>query len=113
MISVGLDRQINFYDVQSKKKIQSIKCPDAQPLQSLAFNSDGFTIAVGTQGKHASVLIYDLRTQTDQPLASLQGHPSTVNALAFSHEDTKAVSARPSAAASEQPASASQIKTME
>lgn len=93
LISIGSqDRAINFYDTLNKKKISSILCPDQ--LSSVAFNSDGFTLAVGTQasiGKKGQIHIYDLRMTseeyTTEPVLTLQGHTSTVNSVQFKHTD--------------------------
>jgi WD40 repeat protein len=68
LISIGgQDKAINFYDTTNKKKIQSILCQDQ--LASLALNSDGFTLAVGTAasiGKKGQILIYDLRMTSEE-----------------------------------------------
>ena len=84
LVSVGSDRQIVFYDIGSKQKIQAVSCADA--LHSMSINSDGYTLAVGTAGK-AKVLIFDLRQVQNGPFAVLSGHGSTVNSLQFRHAD--------------------------
>ena len=40
---------------------------------------------MGTQGVNgkASILVYDLRRQTEEPLVTLQGHNTTVNSVIF------------------------------
>ena len=58
MASVGLDKQIVFYDIYKNKKIvQSIQTKE--PLTWISFWSDGYTIGVGTV--EGSILIMDLR----------------------------------------------------
>jgi WD40 repeat protein len=83
LISVGLDRSILFYDTQQRLKVNAIHTP--HQLTSLAFNQDGFTIAVGTS--NSLVLVYDLRKQSEEPLATLlsksPGQP--VSFLQFKH----------------------------
>lgn len=85
MASVGLDQQMNFYDVKNRIKVQTIIA--SEPLKSIAFNTDGYTIAVGTQGKSGNIFIYDLRASPTTPFATLTGHNSTVNSLLFKLAD--------------------------
>jgi protein NEDD1 len=79
LASVSLDKSIIFYDIQKSKKVSGIVAPD--PLQSIAFNSDGHTVAVGSLS-NAKVYVYDLRNQS-RILCTLAGHGSTVNSLSF------------------------------
>lgn len=46
LCSAGLDRRIRFYDTKEKSLVKDIETDE--PLTSLSFNTDGFTIAVGT-----------------------------------------------------------------
>ena len=43
--SVSLDKHIMFYDIQQKKRVSTINTGIA--LQSISFNYDGHTVAVG------------------------------------------------------------------
>jgi protein NEDD1 len=56
--SVSLDKQIIFYDITKNKKVSAIATPEA--LQSISFNCDGHTVAVGAINS-GNVYIYDLR----------------------------------------------------
>ena len=83
--SCSLDGYVVFHDVQSKKVIQKLKpslpssCSSARivsdidihngGLTSLAFDSNGYTWAVGTN--HGHVLNYDLRQISAGPLSTL------------------------------------------
>jgi len=46
MCSVGLDRQIIFYDIHEKLIVKKIVAPF--PIKSVNFSSDGHTLAVGS-----------------------------------------------------------------
>ena len=46
MCSVGLDRQIIFYDINDKTIVKKIMAPF--PIQSVSFSADGHTLAVGS-----------------------------------------------------------------
>jgi hypothetical protein len=46
MCSVGLDRQIVFYDIQEKTIVKRILAPF--PLSCVHFAADGHTLAVGS-----------------------------------------------------------------
>ena len=71
MGSVGLDKQVVFYDIYKNKKIvQSIQTKES--LTSVTFNSDGFTIGVGTM--EGNLLIMDLRYLSKNPPIILKGH---------------------------------------
>jgi len=56
--SVSLDRNIIFYDITKNKKVSGIMAPE--PLQSICFNADGHTVAVGACNS-GKIFIYDLR----------------------------------------------------
>ena len=58
MGSVGVDKQVIFYDIyKNKKVVETIKTEES--LTSISFNKDGFTIAVGsTEG---NIFVMDLR----------------------------------------------------
>jgi protein NEDD1 len=82
MCTVGLDRQIIFYDIHEKLIVKKIVAPF--PIQSVSFCSDGHTLAVGSQmnGQNQQCLVYDLRKSSSITLA-LQGHESAVNCIRF------------------------------
>jgi WD40 repeat protein len=56
--SVSIDKSISFYDITKGKRVSSIVTPES--LQSISFNCDGHTVAVGAchSGK---IYLYDLR----------------------------------------------------
>lgn len=60
--STGLDKHIVFYDITKNKKVSGITAPE--PIQSIAFNSDGHTVAVGACNS-GNVYVYDLRNQSE------------------------------------------------
>lgn len=79
MCSAGLDQKIMFFDSVDKKAIKEINC--SAPLTSLAFHSDGYTIAAGTL--YGTVLLFDLRTSME-PMQVLKGHANNpVNYIEF------------------------------
>ena len=88
--SVGLDKNINFYDTTIKSYyinfLSHVKeIPTEFPLTSLSFNSDGKTIAVSNV--MGEILVYDLR-YTSQPCKSLTGHKkSPINYIEFAKKD--------------------------
>jgi len=82
--SVSLDKSIIFYDITQKKKVSVIQTQ--YPLQSITFNHDGHTVAVGAQNS-GHILVYDLRKQSEV-MAMLEGHKGTVNSLAFKHGES-------------------------
>ena len=61
MCSVGLDRQIIFYDIHEKIIVKRIMAPF--PIASVSFCADGHTLAVGSSmnGQNMQCLVYDLR----------------------------------------------------
>mmetsp|Transcript_15690 Transcript_15690/g.28620 ORF Transcript_15690/g.28620 Transcript_15690/m.28620 type:complete len:565 (+) Transcript_15690:932-2626(+) len=80
LCSAGLDQRIQFYDSNDRKVVKTIDTEG--PLTSLAFNSDGHTIAAGTL--YGAVYIYDLRGGVNFKM-SLNGHVgNSVNSLEFS-----------------------------
>ena len=78
LCSVGMDCKINFYDIQEKKHLKVLTTE--APLTSIAFNSDGQTIAVGNI--NGSILLYDLRYWSAAK-ATLNGHDSQINHIEF------------------------------
>lgn len=56
-----------------------------ESLQSISFNCDGHTVAVGSSNS-GTIYVYDLRNQS-QILATLLGHESSVNSIAFKHSE--------------------------
>ncbi|RKP05300.1 WD40-repeat-containing domain protein [Thamnocephalis sphaerospora] len=79
MCSAGLDKHIILYDAEKKGAIKTLVAD--QPLTTLAFKSDGVTIAGGTlQGK---LVLFDLRSSS-RPLMSVWAHePHPVKCAAF------------------------------
>ncbi|KAI9143038.1 WD40-repeat-containing domain protein [Paraphysoderma sedebokerense] len=79
MSTCGLDRKIVLYDVERSGIVKTIATES--PLSSIAFKSDGVTLAVGTtQGK---LYIYDLRHGM-KPVESIWAHePYAIRAVAF------------------------------
>lgn len=77
--SVGLDRRLIFYDIyKGRKVVENLKLDE--PLTSLSFNKDGYTIGVGTsEGK---VCILDLR-YLKNPMRVLEGHKGAVSEVMF------------------------------
>ncbi|XP_033120347.1 protein NEDD1-like [Anneissia japonica] len=79
LASAGLDKRIVCYSVQAKSTIKTITAE--APLTSMAFATDGATLAAGTtRGK---VLVYDLRMGA-LPIRTLNAHKTSVQAVAFS-----------------------------
>ena len=81
--SVGLDKNIVFYDTNDKIIVKRIKTD--VPLQSVSFCSDGHTIAIGASNMGA-VLIYDLRKSSKEVYKVCTGHKHTINSLQFSNK---------------------------
>lgn len=77
--SVGVDNRVNFYDVLAKKHIKTINT--TSPLTSIAFNTDGQTIAVGNI--NGGISIYDLRNSSS-PKFIISDHNTEINHLEFS-----------------------------
>ena len=84
LCSVSLDKSINFYDINKYKKVSGLIAPE--PLQSISFNCDGHTVAVGASNS-GTVFVYDLRNQS-QIMMTLLGHQSTVNSINFKHSES-------------------------
>ena len=82
MCSVGLDRQIIFYDIHDKLIVKKIVAPF--PISSVHFSTDGHTLAVGSSmnGMSQQCLVYDLRKSSSITLP-LVGHESAVNSVRF------------------------------
>ncbi len=90
LCSAGLDQRIQFYDTSDKRIVKQVDCP--APITSLAFYTDGYTIAAGTlygssmtrlTQKIGTVLLFDLRVAVE-PKAVLKGHVNNqINYLEF------------------------------
>eukprot|EP00761_Pharyngomonas_kirbyi_P001512 gb/GECH01001516.1/.p1 GENE.gb/GECH01001516.1/~~gb/GECH01001516.1/.p1 ORF type:complete len:613 (+),score=109.86 gb/GECH01001516.1/:1-1839(+) len=66
LVSAGLDRRMNFYDIRRGSVVNTMEVPG--PATSIDFAPDGHTLLAGTaQGK---VLLYDLRASTSSPVVS-------------------------------------------
>jgi WD40 repeat protein len=83
MCSIGLDKNIVFYDINDKIIVKRIKTET--PLQSVAFCTDGHTIAIGASN-YGAILIYDLRKSSKEVAKVCTGHKSTVNSLKFTNK---------------------------
>ena len=94
MCSVGLDRQIIFYDIHEQLIVKKITAPF--PIQSVNFSPDGHTLAVGSSmnGQNQQCIVYDLRKSSSITLA-LQGHQSAVNCIRFSNKYDKKIETKP------------------
>ena len=80
--SVGLDKRLCFWDVNSRKCIRDI--PTDYPLTALDYHKDGVTLVVGTSAGH--LLLYDIRNASKPSAKILQAHAGrTVNAVKFGH----------------------------
>ena len=79
LVSVGLDRNVICYDVNSNKVIKMMS--GADPLTSVDLLSDGATLVVGSSRGRLSV--YDLR-KASQPVKSLAAHQFAISRLCFS-----------------------------
>jgi WD40 repeat protein len=101
MVSVGLDRQIVFYDISEKIIVKRILAPF--PLSCVHFASDGHTIAVGSSmnGQNQQLLIYDLRKSSSITLG-LQGHESAIQSVRFTNKVSDRKSNNTFSAVSEQ-----------
>ena len=55
------------------------------PFQSVAFCTDGHTIAVGASNSGA-ILIYDLRKSSKEVYKLCSGHTQTINSLQFANK---------------------------
>ncbi|XP_062617697.1 protein NEDD1-like [Saccostrea cucullata] len=81
LLSVGLDKRMICFDIQSKKQVKCMTVDS--PLTSIDVKSDGVTVAVGsTRGK---VFVYDLR-KADTPFNVFNAHRSSVQRLKFEHK---------------------------
>ncbi|XP_047526150.1 uncharacterized protein LOC125063650 [Pieris napi] len=77
MLSCGLDKNLQVYDIKQRNVVSTLKTPHA--LTSLAINGEN-QVALGTQKGY--VLLYDLRDLTT-PLKILKGHNNKVKKVAF------------------------------
>ncbi|XP_045117771.1 protein NEDD1-like isoform X2 [Portunus trituberculatus] len=73
MVSVGYDKKLCCFNVQSKQPVMTHR--SSAPLTSIAFLSMGQLVALGTMT--GEVLIHDMRT-INTPLATLKAHKSAV-----------------------------------
>ena len=83
LASVGLDKNIVFYDINDKIIVKRIKTET--PLQSVSFCTDGHTIAVGASN-YGAILVYDLRKSSKEVWKVCSGHKSTINSIKFTHK---------------------------
>ena len=91
MCSVSKDKSISFYDIHDRKTVKHIQTQ--KELESVAFCSDGHTIAVGARTGH--VMIYDLRKSAKEVSKWVQGHSEPVTALAWQFKWSKEISRTP------------------
>ena len=99
LCSVGLDKNIVFYDINDKIIVKRIKTD--LPLQSVAFCSDGHTIAIGASNMGA-IMIYDLRKSSKEVYKVCTGHKHTINSLSFANKISSSSKKSADAAASSQ-----------
>lgn len=83
LASVGLDKNIVFYDINDKIIVKRIR--GEFPFQSVSFCADGHTIAVGASNSGA-ILIYDLRKSSKEVYKLCSGHTQTINSLHFANK---------------------------
>ena len=83
LASVGLDKNIVFYDTHDKIIVKRIR--SEFPFASVAFCADGHTIAVGASNSGA-ILVYDLRKSSKEVFKLCSGHTSTINSLNFANK---------------------------
>ena len=83
LASVGLDKNIVFYDTSDKIIVKRIR--SEFPFQSVSFCTDGHTIAVGASNSGA-ILVYDLRKSSKEVYKLCSGHTQTINSLNFANK---------------------------
>lgn len=83
LCSIGLDKNVVFYDINDKVIVKRIKTET--PLRSVSFCSDGHTIAIGTND-YGAILIYDLRKSSKEVAKVCVGHMATINSLKFTNK---------------------------
>lgn len=79
LVSIGLDGNINFYDIILKKIIKTFELNF--PIHSLSFYQDGKTIACG--GLKGQLSIYDL-SLGKEPKLHVKGHYNNIQCIEFS-----------------------------
>lgn len=85
LCSIGLDKNVVFYDINDKVIVKRIKTET--PLQSVSFCADGHTIAIGANN-YGAILVYDLRKSSKEVAKICTGHMSTINSLRFMNKPT-------------------------
>ena len=83
LCSVGLDKNIVFYDINDKIIVKRIKTD--VPLQSVSFCTDGHTIAIGASNMGA-IMVYDLRKSSKEVYKVCCGHKHTINSIEFANK---------------------------
>lgn len=85
LCSIGLDKNVVFYDINDKVIVKRIKTET--PLQSVSFCADGHTIAIGASN-YGAILVYDLRKSSKEIAKICTGHMATINSLRFMNKPT-------------------------
>ena len=83
LASVGLDKNIIFYDIHDKIIVKRIRADF--PFQSISFCTDGHTVAIGAANSGA-ILVYDLRKSSKEVYKLCSGHTQTINSLNFANK---------------------------
>ncbi len=83
LASVGLDKNIIFYDTNDKIIVKRIR--SEFPFQSVSFCTDGHTIAIGASNSGA-ILVYDLRKSSKEVFKLCSGHTQTINSINFANK---------------------------
>ena len=83
LASVGLDKNMVFYDINEKIIVKRIRTE--VPFQSVTFSTDGHTIAIGASGM-GMILIYDLRKSSKEVAKVCSGHKNTINSIQFANK---------------------------
>ena len=100
LVSVGADRVIRIWDVQSAKTIRTIRdqvsaCEDCR-VSTIALSPDNTYLAAGGSfpdaGADTRFAIYIYNFETGQRITFLKGHKAPVTALAFSPSGTQLAS---------------------
>ena len=93
LCSCGLDGKIQFFDIKSEKQVKSIENIQ-NPFSSIAFCSDGHTIAAGSlKGK---IYIYDLKEKQKVKIELKGQEGKKINCLQFFRPASKDLSKMPS-----------------
>ena len=83
LASVGLDKNIVFYDINDKIIVKRIRTDLS--FQSVSFCTDGHTIAVGAS-QMGAILVYDLRKSSKEIYKVCSGHKHAVNSIKFANK---------------------------